>query len=552
MPEGIVEELFIAPVPATGVSEVWFRNWSVVANLGLRAAGTLAEDPESVVWGQTKDKFVVRTGIFPGEQTYYLFHIPRSIGTIFGDGVIPTVVLDRVLSPFNSALTLLVLNATKTSIFHVQDVHVTTRWNARVFHTAACRPNGFNSGTVDSTSDLSTTTPTTGSVTVTLGNVLVDEAATTVTYGLNHAGDLVLLVNGSVSISSGGLPVLPEGGRHVFIIRFPGLLGTEEVLFRTTLAQKALTQTTRSTGLSPWNISANQKERYVIPGGAVPCAGGLDLETFPIGALSLGSTSGGGSPITTIPFNTGIMIQTGISAQDVSPLANLPFITGNTYTPASSDANQSASRGGSELIPNGPLATIQYAYEYTATWVERTWTLGGTVTYSVLFAYPLQLTAPINFLLVVARVTGGISQTGLFLKTDVGWKTIREFTENPAGFVTLKVMTANERHALWYVEANSSTVYLTDLKNNRTRAVGTNLTQIRNYRFRLLQGDLANPVDLLWQGAEPAGRFLEGWETDGTPTLTDTGEGFPLSLLDPYSDLADLPNGITPPVIPVG
>ena len=34
-PDGIVEELFIAPPIGGGNSEVWFRNWSVTANLGL-------------------------------------------------------------------------------------------------------------------------------------------------------------------------------------------------------------------------------------------------------------------------------------------------------------------------------------------------------------------------------------------------------------------------------------------------------------------------------------------------------------------------------------
>ena len=115
-------------------------------------------------------------------------------------------------------------------------------------------------------------------------------------------------------------------------------------------------------------------------------------------------------------------------------------------------------------------------------------------------------------------------------------------------------MTANERHALWYVEATASTVYLTDLRTNRTKEVTTNLARIRADRFRLIQGDLATPMDLLWEGAEPAGQFIDGWETDGTPTLTlvSAGAGYPLSPLDPYARLVALPNGVSAPVLPEG
>ena len=111
MPDGIVEELFIAPPIGGGDPEVWFRNWSVTTNLGLRAAGTLTEDPEAVAWGQTKDKFVVRTGTTAATQKYYLFHIPRTT-SIFGAGVIPTIIHDRTVIPYTSTLVLCNWSAT--------------------------------------------------------------------------------------------------------------------------------------------------------------------------------------------------------------------------------------------------------------------------------------------------------------------------------------------------------------------------------------------------------------------------------------------------------
>ena len=555
MPDGIVEELFIAPPIEGGNPEVWFRNWSVCANLGLRLAGTLAEDPESVAWGQTKDKFVVRTGTTAATQKYYLFHIPRT-SSIFGAGVIPTIIHDRTVTPYTSTLTLLDWSATVSNTQGLPAGHPQGAGYVNRLYTRADLPTAtpvlslgggpFRQQVVDA-----------GTITgtVTLADILSNADAPT--YGLDDSGALVLLVVGPIGtltgtgtkstyVATGACQTLALGQTdiavtltapkrsaesHLWIVRLAAG-GIETVLFRSTPLNVSTSQTNFATG----TITVSTDDRV--------------LETPRPPPLNdiCGSTVGGSSPFDaslTIDLGT---FEVGFSALDDSFWdSSLPFITEEDYTPTSADTGL-----GTATFTTRVGFFFGTDWEYKRTGTTRTWTLDDPWDYIVQAAYPLQLTAPINVLAVISRETASSTQTGLFLKTDVGWKTIRDFTENPAGFVTLKVLTANERHALWYVEATTSTVYLTDLRNNRTRAVGTNLTQIRNYYFRLIAGDLASPMDVLWQGAEPAGQFLDGWETDGTPTLTDTGEGFPLSPLDDYARLVALPNGVAAPVLPSG
>ena len=555
MPDGIVEELFIAPPIGGGDPEVWFRNWSVTTNLGLRAAGTLTEDPEAVAWGQTKDKFVVRTGTTAATQKYYLFHIPRTT-SIFGAGVIPTIIHDRTVIPYTSTLVL-------------------CNWSATVSNTSglpAGHPQG--AGYVVRTytrADLPTATPVlslgggpfrqqveeagTISGTVTLADILSNADAPT--YGLDDSGALVLLVVGSIGtltgagtkstfVATGACQTLALGQTdtsvtltapkrtaefHLWVVRLAAG-GIETVLFRSTPLNVSTSQTNFATG----TISVSTDDRV--------------LETPRPPPLNdiCGSTVGGASPFDaalTIDLGT---FDVGFSALDDSFWdSSLPFITEEDYTPTSADTGL-----GTATFTTRVGFFWGSDWEYKRTGTTRTWTLDDPFDYIVQRAYPLQLTAPINVLLVISRETSTSTQTGLFLKTDVGWKTIRDFIENPAGFVTLKVLTANERHALWYVDATTSTVYLTDLRSNRTKAVTTNLSGFQAQRFRLIQGDVATPMDVLWQGEEPAGQFIDGWETDGTPTLTTETGAYPLSPLDPYARLVALPPGVTPPVIPSG
>ena len=184
MPEGVVEELFIANVPATGVKEVWFRNWSVTANLGLRAAGTLAENPESVVWGETSghDRFVVRTGTTPGTQKYYIFSIIRTGNdVVFGTGVIPTATLVRTENPALSTG----IQVVKLSIESF--VHKETRSMFGSVHTSVDSNSAGATWHVESLEGrltaTSTTTSAIGTQTLTLADILATVGV--VTYGLN-------------------------------------------------------------------------------------------------------------------------------------------------------------------------------------------------------------------------------------------------------------------------------------------------------------------------------------------------------------------------------
>ncbi len=54
---GIIEELYVAPDPDTGLVEVWFRNHGIATPLGLRPR--LPADPTGVKWGADRDSFVV-------------------------------------------------------------------------------------------------------------------------------------------------------------------------------------------------------------------------------------------------------------------------------------------------------------------------------------------------------------------------------------------------------------------------------------------------------------------------------------------------------------
>ena len=553
MPDGIVEELFIAPVPATGVSEVWFRNWSVVANLGLRAAGTLTEDPTLVAWGQTKDRFYVRTGSVPATYKYYIFRIPRSIGTIFGEGVIPSTTLERTKGPFiSSDISVLALPYSVSSEAKGGDTALFVSVHQPL--TSAC-VEGTRTFEFLSVVQASQVDVATGTQNINLGSLISSGSGVSVQAALDDSGNLILfLVAAVTSFTVAGTRTTEAANTSSCT---PGLSAT---------ATSAITMSIvpRSDQGNLWIINTQTSARiYTTAGGQL-----LTKRHSHLGvAVNLMEhfTRSPGHVLFCPPLDTcvktvtqgdaggSVALSQVLSAFDVSGTESRTDNLADTSVPYVDGVVEAAFSATVSAQPAIQFIGATYGYRFPynrETWSESV----APWTYSVERVYLLQATSPMRFLLTVKRTRGSTAQHGLFYMSDTGltFTRIRDFTDDLAGFIALKVMTANERHALWYVEADSSTVYLTDIRTNRTRAVGTNLTQLRNYRFRLLQGDLANPVDLLWQGAEPAGRFLEGWETDGTPTLTDTGEGFPLSLLDPYSDLADLPNGIAPPVIPAG
>lgn len=552
MPDGIVEELFIAAVPATGVVEVWFRNWSVTANLGLRASGDLDEDPESVTWGQTKDRFVVRTGTTTATQKYYIFRIPRS-AVIFGEGVIPSTTLERTVTPYTSGLSLgtVVVDLSETTGLRVSVNGATTITVALI---GACTVTGVDTtltGLLDGPRTVRTLS-TTG--TITLSTVL--SAASEVRYGLDDSGALVLLVVGDVpSFTADGtqsvytittpcpgavsqadsvvsLTASPRTGeRHLWVVRIPGISGGT-VLFTT--VEGPLTLTNFLAG-----GAAEQERDAVTYAGAAAC----------FGTAGCSNLIGGGGPVLdTLAITKGEQNTSGYSVRRDSLWdADIPFIVDNQYVTSSSAATNTGTS--SHSAPTHYPAT---RWDWNLTWTTTTYTQDIPWTYRILGAYPIQLTTPLNFLLVVRRNRGSTREYGLFLRADVSWKTIRAFTAEPAGFNAFNVMTANERHAIWYIDADADTLYLTSLRNNVSKLIGTNLARMQSYRFRLIQGDIDDPADVLWKGEEAAGQFIDGWETNGNPTLVDTGAGFPLTWLDPWGRLADLPAGITPPVIPSG
>lgn len=545
---GIVEELFISG------TEVWFRNWSVTADLGLRASGILAEDPTFVAWGQNKDKFYIRTGTTPATYKFYIFRIPRSL-TIFGEGVIPSVTLVRTEGPFISSTISVLTIPYSVSVNEQNESFLFT--SAAVALTSACVESP---ATVEYLSTIANrkVQVATGTKTFNLGQLLSTGSDLSIQGALNDNGDLILFLVATVSAFT------VAGSRDAYSVNT--LACTITAALSSTSVD--LSVTPRSQG-NLWIINPQTSVRvYTTAGGSVsilshalssPSLQVLEHFTqlpgnilFCVGldqcinrVIELSAL---GTILTT---NLGNLQNSGTESR-VNNLMSATFVEGTveaTFS-AGTSALSSQFRGSGQYPPGANF--FGYVFPYNrATWVE-----GGTPwTYSVERVYALQATSPMRFLLTVRRRrTGSTDQHGLFYMSETGltFTRIRDFTDDVAGFVALKVMTANEVHALWYIEATTSTLYLSDLKTNRTKSVGTNLAGLQAHRFRLIAGDRATPTDVLWMGAEPAGRFLDGWEPDGVPTLTDTGAGFPLSWLDPYGRLVSLPPGITPPVLPVG
>ena len=559
-PDGICEELFVSG------TEVWFRNWSVTADLGLRASGILQEDPESVRWGQTKDRFVVRTGINHSDFKYYIFRIPRFL-TIFGEGVIPSVTREHTISPSTSTLGLVTVAGTITETRHNgQGTNAIFATAVSIANTAGCVASltsftllvsPFNMREVD-----------TGNGTNTFQ--LNSSALSVTSYGLDDDGALILFLtanlpsftfSGTKSVfgqtgscatlaqtqtdSAKTLTANPRSSEtHLFVVRLVSSGDPGTVLFRTTASSPTVV-TNNSTKATPF-IHGLSEQRTLTggPGGVGQCAPGV--------TCSGGGSGGPGG--TALNVDLGSQNDSGfITRQDSLWDTSIPFLSDNEYgSPTTTVATFSLSISGGLYNDNGN--NVQW--ETFAQRTEDTRTIAGTPwTYAVQRAYPTRLRE--RFLVVVRRSrSGSTAQVGLFYRTNLGWTTIQTFMDEPAGFIELRVMTANEDHTIWYVEADTSRVYLTALRANRTKEItGTTLAILRADRLRLLQGDLANPMDVLWKGEERAGQFVEAWETDGTPNLqfTSVGAGYPLSPLDPYARLVSLPPNLAPgPVIPVG
>lgn len=105
---GVVEELFIALSPLTGLVDVWFRNDQQVTNLNIRSV--LPADPEYVKWGSRGDAFFVRTPT----HRYHVFSLNRTVDVAIGAAPV-TATFVRTDSPGVTDLPLVTVTITKTN-----------------------------------------------------------------------------------------------------------------------------------------------------------------------------------------------------------------------------------------------------------------------------------------------------------------------------------------------------------------------------------------------------------------------------------------------------
>ena len=109
---GIIEELFIATHPKTGLVEVFFRNYDQIVSLDLRAQ--LPADPVAVLWGVNTNTFGVRTGT----DTYHVFQLQRDKKKIFAKGAkvkVKTKLYSVTLSDLTTNLTTVSLKLHRNS-----------------------------------------------------------------------------------------------------------------------------------------------------------------------------------------------------------------------------------------------------------------------------------------------------------------------------------------------------------------------------------------------------------------------------------------------------
>ena len=190
---GVVEELFIAPrvdEPNIGVVDVWFRNYSVCAPLGIRSL--LNADPESVVWAEdTKDAFCVRTGTNPATQQYYTFTIPRDPVFMFPPGAVPAPTqVGLAVTPGSSSLVL----GTIVRDFELSQAEQAVAYlTAGAFQANTCNVLGAT-GSVAQQLNTNYSKVGTSTQSLTLANVLTAATVLAVRYGLDTFRELVLFI----------------------------------------------------------------------------------------------------------------------------------------------------------------------------------------------------------------------------------------------------------------------------------------------------------------------------------------------------------------------
>ena len=499
---GLVEELFIAAVgPLDPTVEVWFRNYSVASPLSIRSQ--LDADPESVVWGEDQASFCVRTT----NNSYYIFTIPRSVGTVFPAQVVPTA-------------TLFGINPIRPSTHTV----VASQQTKRSDSTSYCIP-------YPETGALQITTSNTSqSVTSTVGDFTPLALMSDVRYALNADKHLILFIT-----IDGLVNLFDDNENHAMIYD----ASSKNILFTT--FDRSLTMVRTTFGAIHFNTATSSDCSLSPLSGTAALASAITY-TFQSGQ--------------TTSLNTGWL--TSI----------LPFIIGTEYEYTQSQTT--AFRKANVLTPDDQCEWIFKTTGNTAITDPGPWTYEVRVSSEEFPTgtgglYPICATNPnVAWLLVVRRhrTNGGSTQwqTGVFYVRSSGqtvlsaW-TMRDFATDALGdFV--KVLTANQNHALWFIYRASGTheIYLTWLKDPETaHLVGDNLATFRANYWRLISGPVDRPQDLLWLGADPgAGTFIDGWEPSGAATLISVpGGGYPLIAQDPtYAQLISLPSTVTPPVLP--
>lgn len=565
-----IEELFLFTDPATGVKDVWFRNYSVVANLKIRSA--MGADPESVAWGPDGTKFVVRAGPagVPSSMKYHVFGLNRKADTALQPKKIPKATLLRTESPAQSALVL--YQASVTLSTKTQSLTVVTLTNA---HLSLSTDGTFCITNIDGLSvpfSVTTGTEDHGSAVqaITLGTIMAS-GSPVVRYGLNAAGDLILLVVGTPVAQdiAGGvrdtvtmpaelwpfthcdhppvtsttvpttLTLFPRSGeRHLWVVNHTA--GT--VLYRSTASAPVLNLTSFGAGNAV--LAAN----HVIITPAALCS--------PVTIDGCGyALPPGGNPPGTIFFdvNYGVHDNGFKVLQDTLWDPAVPFLSEFNYSPTFADTADRVPL----LVVAGPN---DGSAEYDRVGTQRQWTLDNPFTYAILDVFLVSADTPVKFLVVVQRqrVNGTARANGLFLLDASGsmFKQLQPFIAEAPNFFDLTVFSTDAAHALWALRFNDgvnflpSQIFISDLATGASAQVGTTFATFQSENFRALAPDLLYDTKETDRN-KPAGFFVHFFDKKTRAiTLSETAKDFPTPepALKKLGTLAKLPATITPPV----
>lgn len=552
MPIGIVEELFIATDPTTGLNEVWYRNSNVTQSLVIRSL--LNANPESVNWGTWKSEFVVRTGTLATAQQYYTFNLIRVGLTSGADGIGPTAVahLKRTETPYTSTLPLLMLSA-RVTVRRDNNYHINSSATYTLPGGIPTYQDGSSSAVQGNREAIGT-----GSRSVSLLNLIV-LGATISSYGLDAVGDLILAVRGTIpDVTINDVPRVstspgPASGSltecasittttndtvtltsafkndtHLWVINHTRLL----ILMRTTKAtphyesESFDTPAATITGIGAWVIDAPP------PLGASGC----DSH-----AQTLASSGTPGSTFSQI-----MRKRSGTTVlKNDAPWVHFSFIDTpleHDFQPTDSDA-----AGGAEFVTpygaafswfaNGTLRTSPY------TDAANVW------RYTVSGVWLLSLYRPMKVVCWIRRTKGSDREDGLFVWSEATerFTAIYAFTAATAASDALATLTGNFRDIIWELDRSSDAAYLQDLETNHQVGMGTNLTTLRDHYFKMLD------FRFLYRAAgdQPTtpGYFVSAWNVGGDPVELNMANPAAVSALTPYASLAALPSGVAAPVI---